>query len=344
MNRRHARVVGLGRASLVMIVGIVNSSIVGSQLLAQSTALQHAEPCALVHDSIPAHTLEFSQIRVLPLPTEFRLAGAAISPAGSRVVAWSTDPPIFLLGDVNSGSTRLLSTAPPVAGATFVTPDSIELITPSGSIAIFDWPSATLTSSDAFGLRDSLQLTGARRAPRGWWLLDRTDEPSSSRLLFATADRAVLDPQQLLSVAAAPERLFLSTAGDDALLTLRTAPFTFWRISHDGEIVNTVQLDPTSRATMLPDYSTANKSRTWFALSTFLLRDTYLQLIADIQSDRRILVSYDGEGNLLSHHAVDAPFGVVDVARAVDIALVVRTFTSSELVFYSIDAAKQVHC
>jgi hypothetical protein len=164
--------------------------------------------------------------------------------------------------------------------------------------------------------------------PDGWWLLAANPSGESTQLWFLPTEKHPVRPVHV-PIATTPDRLFLATAGDDALVTFRSAPFTVWRIDSSGELIDTLQPHVWSA----PDGAGERRSK-WTALSALSLGDGFVQVLADLTTDARVLLAYDADGDLLSNRTIYAPFGFVAVATEARTLLALQTFVDSELVTY----------
>jgi hypothetical protein len=126
------------------------------------------------------------------------------------------------------------------------------------------------------------------------------------------------------------DRIFLAIAGVDALVSFRDPPHTVWRIAMNGDVVASMQPDQQSTGD-----EESELAPNWLGLSALYLDPGVIQVIADVTTDRRLLVTYGTGGAVLSHRLVAAPFGFVSTASQAPIMVALRTFEDSELVVYS---------
>ena len=70
-------------------------------------------------------------------------------------------------------------------------------------------------------------------------------------------------------------------------------------------------------------------------LSALSVAPGVIQVIADVTSDDRLLVTYDDRGDVASSRVLQAPFGLIAVAPHAQILAALRTFDVSEIVLYS---------
>jgi hypothetical protein len=73
----------------------------------------------------------------------------------------------------------------------------------------------------------------------------------------------------------------------------------------------------------------------WITTGWFDLGDAFLEVLADLGSDRRRLVLYNLDGSLRRETVLNFPFGVLDVDIKRGQILAVRRTKSLELVIYS---------
>ncbi|HXI19586.1 MAG TPA: hypothetical protein VNH46_00790, partial [Gemmatimonadales bacterium] len=146
--------------------------------------------------------------------------------------------------------------------------------------------------------------------------------PSGDTLLYATAPRD--------SLRAVP-RFHLTPAGNGALfLTGLMAPFPV------------IRLDPVTGAReefAAPlagrDHAVASDSlRHWRALPAVAVDCAVLLTLADLTSERRLLVRYSPEGRVDQVIQVDAPLGLMARVPGADVVLAARRAGALELVWY----------
>ncbi len=274
--------------------------------------------------------LELTEIATYTLPLGMTVEGAALSPSGARVVVWGSRPRGFLYFERGVGGARSVprERLPPeeIAGVAFLDDSTLGIIHAGGRVSAVEWGSWKHRTSRV------IPVSGIRSAALGdggWWLLaEGTGEDAA--LHFLPGD-GVSSPKHVMPLAASPDRAFLATAGTDALVALRDSPFLVWRIGVDGDVVAGMQPDrPPSNGTAERD-----PPPRWMGLSALSVAPGVVQVIADVTSDDRLLVTYDDRGDVVSSRVLQAPFGLVAVASHARILAALRTFEASEIVLYS---------
>ena len=213
-----------------------------------------------------------------------------------------------------------------IAGVAFLDDATLGIIHAGGRVSTAQWGNWTHHTPRV------IPVSGIRSAALGddgWWLLaEGTGEGAA--LHFLPGD-GVSSPTHVMPLAASPDRAFLSTAGADALVALRDLPHPVWRIAADGRIVAGMQPD------RRPPNGAAERDPPpyWVGLSALSVAPGVIQVIADVTSDDRLLVTYDDEGDVVSSRVVQAPFGLIAVASDAPVLAALRTFEASEIVLYS---------
>lgn len=274
--------------------------------------------------------LELTELATYMLPPGMAVEGAALSPSGARVVVWGSRPRGFLYFERGVGGVRSVSRErlPPgeIAGVAFLDDSTLGIIHAGGRVSTVEWGSwkhRTPRLIPVSGIRS------AALGDSGWWLLAE-GAGEDAALHFLPGD-GVSNPVHVMPLAASPDGAFLATAGTDALVALRDSPFLVWRIGVDGEVVAGMQPDrPPSNGTAERD-----PPPRWMGLSALAVAPGVIQVIADVTSDDRLLVTYDDSGDVASSRVLQAPFGLIAVASDAQVLAALRTFEASEIVVYS---------
>lgn len=274
--------------------------------------------------------LELAEIATYTLPPGMAVAGAGLSPDGTRLVVWGSRPKSLLYFERGVGRVQSVSREhlPPgeIAGVAFLDNATLGIIHTGGGVSTAGWGNWTHRTPRV------ISVSGIRSAvlgDDGWWLLaEGTGEGAA--LHFLSGD-GVSSPMHVMPLAASPDRTFLSTAAGDVLVALRYSPYPVWRIAVDGRIVAGMQSD------RLPPGGAAERDPPpyWMGLSALSVPPGVIQVIADVTSDDRLLVTYDDMGNVVSSRIVQAPFGLIAAASHAQVLAALRTFEVSEIVLYS---------
>ena len=276
--------------------------------------------------------LELTEVATFALPHGLTVAGAALSPDGARAVVWGSRPRSFLYVERGVGGVRSVPREhlPPgeIAGVAFLDDATLGIIHAEGTVSTVEWGNWTHRTVPP----RVIPVSGIRSAALGddgWWLLVEVTSEDGA-LHFLPGD-GVSSPRHVMPLAASPDQAFLSTAAADALVVFRDSPYPVWRIAVDGKIVAGMQPD------RLPPSGAAERDPPpyWMSLSALSIVPGVIQVIADVTSDDRLLVTYDDHGDVLSSRVVQAPFGLVAVASRARVLAALRTFETSEIVLYS---------
>ena len=312
-----------------MTISFVVRCFRGWTALASSWALLLASDTGVAAVSLPLPqepVLELQEMGTHPVPPGVTVAGSALSEDGQRLLAWSGDVPSVLLYDGSSVDPRRLSAYGPVVGGRFLSRDTAELVHSDGTRSHLAWDAPSTLRVEYPALAEA---HAAVRGRGGWWLLVPSASGDEAELHFMP-DRAISDSTLVATLWPSTNRIFLATAEADALVAFRHPPHTVWRIAMDGEVVASMQPDPHPTA-----FQQGDLPPNWLTLSALYLDPGVIQVIADVTSDRRLLVTYDAGGDMRSQRLIAAPFGFVATASQVPIMVALRTFENSELVVYS---------
>ncbi len=309
--------------------------VTGAILLAFGMA---ADPRVIAPVNDPIHppfgtdsgrTLELTEVGAFTLPPAVDVAGAALSPDGTRAAVWLSTPNGVLYFERGVGLVQSAAgeQAPhgEVAGVAFLDDSTLGIIHSGGRVSTAEWGDWTH--------RDSMVIPvpGIRSAvlgDDGWWLL--TDGTGEGSALYFLPGHDASNPVPVMPVAASPDRASLSTAAADALLALRDPPYPVWRIGVDASIVAWMQPD------RLPASAPERDPRPyWMGLGALSVAPGVVHVVADLTSDDRLLVTYDEDGGVLSSRVVEAPFGLIATASRAQVLAALRVFSTSEIVMYS---------
>ena len=278
-------------------------------------------------------TLELTEVATFALPHGMTVAGAALSPDGARVIVWGSRPRSFVYFERGVGGVRSVPPEhlPPgeIAGVAFLDDATLGIIDAGGMVSTAEWgywEHRTVPTR-------VVPVTGIRSAvlgDDGWWLLAEGMGENDAALHYLPGD-GVSSPMHVMPLAASPDRAFLSTAATDALVVFRDSPYPVWRIAVDGKIVAGMQPD------RVPPSGAAERNPTpyWMGLSALSVAPGVVQVIADVTSDDRLLVTYDAKGDVVTSRVVHAPFGLVAAASGTQVLAALRTFETTEIVLYA---------
>jgi hypothetical protein len=124
----------------------------------------------------------------------------------------------------------------------------------------------------------------------------------------------------------------LGSAGRDLLLTDLDAPYTVRRIALDGHTV--ASFSPSADAIPALQADGRPGQARWVSLPAVFFGEGFVQTIADLTSDRRLLVAYGPDGKQRSASLIDAPLGISGATPDLRYLIGVRGANAPEIVLY----------
>jgi hypothetical protein len=286
------------------------------------------------------------------LPEDFDLAGAVMNES-EGIVAWSRSTPRLLL----AGEGRMaIVEYPSIYGALatrFVDSNRlIEVLDPSnGRLVRMDTTGAISGESFLGPFTDSLVLVAATPIGASWGVAGRDrhgnihlyiKEPGHPATHVGTLRRS--DYAQTLPDSGAPLNVYLrgTTSSGRLLATLQWFPFqvSLFPVDH-ARLLNFAP----GLLSVLPNVARSIDSlnhRALISLPAVSLDQGYLQTIADLKSDSRVLVRYDERGKVVAQVHLAIPLGILQSLPTKRELLAVRTSGGSELVLYEWHWSRQV--
>ena len=274
--------------------------------------------------------LEMKEAFHLAVPDSFALAGAVVSPGGV-VAAWAGDRP-YLLYDLAGKRSRLGEGVlrRPLAAA-FAREDVVEVVDAGrGSVVRMDAEGRLLSESP---LRLPFAVEDAARADDGWYLGGR-DGRRAYRVArwtpggVAPVHQIVPARGDTLGIAA-----HLARGRGGVILTRLQAPFEVSRFRAGGEPEGAFR---PVLGTLFGEKLSAESGGAdrWVSLGALPLDRGFIQTLADLNSDLRILVLYDGDGGVVRHTVMDVPMGFIASDPERRLLLAARRTDALEVVGY----------
>jgi hypothetical protein len=251
--------------------------------------------------------LQLMEVGSWVIPDSFPLSGLATSPSG-KVVLWSRAANYLIILDEQLQRTQYIDLpggAQPSFIA-FVADSLIEFVT-QAPVEIYH-----LSLTEGIGRNvpigaDGSLISAARADDRWLFLLKR----SGGDIVLGTAAGDVvvdLTPERDWGDMAGVESAWVAVYGEEILLTETQRPYMVG-----------VYRDATSqRLTLRPPLALIDSLRgenrqpnldTWMSLRTLRLDRGYVQTIADVASDHRVLVRYDERGRVTATRVLAVPIG-----------------------------------
>jgi hypothetical protein len=258
---------------------------------------------------------------VMALPDGFELAGLSAGARG-ELLAWARGPNFVLrLGPslVREVSWVLPDSIRPLAIAS--RGDGIEVVaTEPPTLHRFDLEGA---SRGATALNVEGILLAAARGDDAWYVMAESLEGIVTVRLYGRAGYAIVARYGALTPDAG-----------GLWVTATTHPFAVWRLRDDWS--QGITLHPPAQVLDSMRVAAGQRDFTmWGSLPLVVLDRGYLQTIADLEEDRRLIVVYDRGGNVLTSLAIDVPIGIMAAASGRRRVYAARRTNSLEIVEYS---------
>lgn len=286
--------------------------------------------------------LRLQQLWSLELPDSFVLAGATLGPTGEAALWAYNQPYVLLVGPPRSsgGAIRVLSAdalrRPVCAG--FAGPDD-QIVTidgPTGAIAQFS-PDGALAGIAGPIINGRVERCAIGRRAR---LLGVRDVPDTSAVRYwvethpASGTPAVV---RLDDQGRGFDRAWVGVSDEWVLLAAMAAPYTALVLDLQRQQVVQRLVVPDSLLTgalATAGVSDTSPRRDWAGMPLVPLDAGFLRTLADLTSDRRLLLLYDGSEHLVRVRSLDVPIGLHASLPSARLLLAVRRTNHAEVVVY----------
>ncbi|MES2522642.1 MAG: hypothetical protein V4617_08100 [Gemmatimonadota bacterium] len=180
------------------------------------------------------------------------------------------------------------------------------------------------------------QFEAATYAGGRWWL----NSPDSLGNLWMSEwngerllDRGTIDRKIVLNPLS-PAMAHLSPHGGDVLVTMLHHPFATFLIDSAAQSTprRLADLDSIALAQLTESSVAAN----WISLRAVSAGEGIVQVLADLNSDRRVLVTRDSSGKRIRAKLLTAPLGFLTSVDAHRTVLALRATTAPEIVEYAV--------
>ena len=297
--------------------------LVVASLAACADAPPRADAAEPVPDDGPL--LELDEARVIALPPERAVIGVAAAGDG-RIAAWTARQ--LIVTDTGGAPLPTADIAARPIAAWFDSAGALEVVDGHGGRV-----HRFLSDGSHAGFRElgvPVRIGAAARAPGGW-AVGGAGEDGRYRV-YAAGDGPprlllTIDPDTLLARRLSSYRL--DPARDAVLVSEAELPFRVWRVGRDGSAA------PAMMPRGVRDRVTTRGERErWVALSVVEVGGGYLQTLADLASDRRLLVLMGRDGSTLRITEVAAPLGIAGTSADGEYVVGVRQADGWEAVLY----------
>ena len=266
------------------------------------------------------------------IPDSFSLTAVTVSPAGTPVLLFDGDGAVTVLGTA-AAPVRSPALAHPMAAVLLAGDTLVEAIdTARGRPRV-----VRVSAGGAARAQAALPLPvhpgGAAYGGGAWWV-GGTDETGTYRLfrvaLEGSRGGARVEPAaQSRQVGGSDAHL--SWCGGSLLAASRRPPFRVVRlVGADGPLLYDLPIPETLDA----DTVLASVGGYWTSAPAVCLDGAVLQTLADLRSDRRVLVLYDAAGKVARRRVIDVPLAVVASVPGAQSLIAVRRAGAPELVWY----------
>ena len=172
-----------------------------------------------------------------------------------------------------------------------------------------------------------------RPLARGWdrWIFVKGSVPAvrpsttEVALVISRGARAQLSTVELDTAWSDSLALVLSPATRGVIVSSRSFPFSWATVGEDGRGRVTGRVPIGNE----PFYMGA-----WIGAGVFALDSGFVQILADLGSDRRHLLIYDAAGAFKRRRVIDVPFGILDTAPDRGELLALRRTDRLEILTY----------
>ncbi len=260
-------------------------------------------------------------------PEAFRLRGVSLA-IGGEVLVWSPDEIILL----NRGLDSMRAMALPEklsANAAGLRADGLIEVLSIEPIAVhlLDWE-GHLLSADTFASTHHL-VHGVWSGSDWVVLVEGISAGALERRLLRLESGEDIRMTELASVDA----VGMLAARDDRVLVAETSsPFRV-RVWEGDRFVQAVE-PPAPLLDSLGIKPGEGRSGNWVSLAALPLGSDILQTLADLTSDRRLILVFDEVGSLVGHRLLEAPLGFVASGSGEQVLIAVRRLNRVEVVRY----------
>jgi len=275
--------------------------------------------------------LELAEILVGPIPASDHVIGGTFLTA-DKIAYWTPSTVRVLTERLRFSSTLCdgLLIAPRAVAMSVA--GDVEILDKSGVVRVLAAGRCSRTTST--GTRRT--ISSGAMTPGGWaWIEHDSAGVPSVGLERAQVPRSLFE---VLPIArepgSQPSAVVLSSKAGFAV-ALTDAPYA-WAAFSNGSVIATGRPPASSLDTTRSDLAGRGAFRPrWVSTGWADLGSAFLQVVADLRSDRRLLFLFNSEGSLMRETVLDFPFGVLDTDIERRLLLAVRRPDGVELAVYS---------
>lgn len=281
-----------------------------------------------------ANQLELIESLVVALPASDQVVGGKL--LGPDSVAYWTNSSVQVL-------TKGLSTSSTLCGGLLDWPRAVAHADGGTEVEILDRRGIVVSHIGGRCVRRDLHgssgsISSGIRTARGWVWVERDPDgvtSMNSEFPIAHVSQSLTGAFKLGERDSTLNTLLLSPSGEGFAVTLSQEPFA-WAVFLRDSMIRSGKPPPgvldTSSFQLIDPSGVAPW---WITTGLVDLGSAFLQVIADLRSDRRMLLLFNASGSFVRATALDFPFGVLDSDPAQRRLLAIRRPDSLELVVYS---------
>jgi hypothetical protein len=285
----------------------------------------------LLGDSKPPRgRITLERLRSVELDEGAQVRGAAFGP-GDSIVYW-TAREVFTLGPELERPRRRCSPfqSRPMAAAFGSSSRDVEVIDSAGRLIVSDGSACRRMSLDTGG-----RLLSAARSTNGWVGLVRPSAASPPIVIdLARVRSRRIEPLWPPLKPGDEDWLFVTPSDKGVVVGMGRPPFWWSRIN----AADSPELIAAGRTVSEPLYpvalAAADADPAWASKTVLTTKYGFLQTLADLKSEARVLVRYDSTGRVVSTSRISAPLGLVASSPNSDLVLGFASLKRPTLILY----------
>lgn len=295
-------------------------------------------------------TLE--RLRTVELAADEQVRGAAFGPKSS-IVYWTAHSVVTLSPDLTTRQpvcSRLLSK--PIAAAFGSGAEVVEVVDASGVLIIGRGDRCRRVQLKLGG-----RLESAAHLPTGWVALVRRPQTETPGLVWLQGGRRPLIPPVWPDLKGRDsDWLFVTATGGTLVAGLARAPFWWMHSAPNADeqrARNWVLTEPNHPIAFMAtderaipaepihplDLLSSGPDPAWVGLSVLSTKFGFLQTLADLKSETRLLVTYDQGGRVVRRARIGTPLGLVASEPASDLVVGYASLRRPTLILYRLTGA-----
>jgi hypothetical protein len=291
------------------------------------------QPAADLNVPRSGGTLELVETKSWQAPVEFVLKGISLALEDDRILAWSDSVPFVLILD--EAMTRARTVWLPDGMRVFkgaMTGPEIEIVSADPPRLTTLNGRGEVGGTHVLDLGANAVLIDAARTRTEWTLLAE-HLPGDIRLTSAEIVQDTIEVSASLAWSKPSDYGFITADAAGLLWSGIARPFELRRYSASG-VVRWATSPPLQTADSLRREAGQLDWRAWAGLPAVFLDSGYVQTLADLGNDRRVIIIYDEDGRALRSIVLEAAISFVQRSWVSETLVAVRTTDVTEIVRY----------